>query len=131
MVISPGSPNGSGIRARTIDGSSADAVATSELPAGEAAGRLPRPAITAMAAAAIRATATAASSQRPRGTWRVELGVLADVIHCSRFLGSRSREQPPGPVRVLGCGRALARVSRPIGSAPSDVLRMSRRPQPE
>ena len=67
MVTPPGWPNGSGIRARTVDGSSAGAAAVPGLPAGAAAGRLPRPVITTRTAAAIRATATATSSQRPRG----------------------------------------------------------------
>src|ERR1700683_2317416 len=54
MGTSRGWPNGSGIRARTVDGSSAGAAAVPGLPAGEAAGRLPRPVITGVAAAAGR-----------------------------------------------------------------------------
>src|SRR5437764_11169663 len=68
IVMPPGSPNGTGIRVVTVDGSSAgDAAAPGPAP-GAAAGPLPRPVITARTAAAIRATVTATSSQRPRET---------------------------------------------------------------
>ena len=118
MVMPPGWPNGSGIRARTVDGSSAGAAAAPGPPAGAAAGRLPRPVITARAAAAIRATATATSSQRPRGKRTFSFGSWL-ISSMSPTCSGRGR----GPLTSQG---VQARAC-----PPSDVLRMSWRPRPE
>ena len=115
-VMPPGWPNGAGIRVRTVDGSSAGAAAAPGPVAGAAAGPLPRPVIAARTAAAIRATATATSSQRPQGKPAFSFG--------SWPISSMSPH--PFQLRPLTCQGVRAGWSRP-----SAVLRMSWRPQPE
>ena len=118
MVMPPGWPNGTGIRARTVAGSSAGAAAAPGPAAGAAAGPLPRPVITARTAAAIRATATATSSQRPRAKRTFSFGSWP-ISSMSPTCSGRGR----GPL-----------TSQDVQASPcppSDVLRMSWRPRPE
>src|ERR1700761_2800897 len=95
----PGWPNGTGIRARTVDGSSAGVAATPGPAVGAAAGRLPRPVITARTAAAIRATATATSSRRPRGKPRFSFGSwpISSISPCSVPAATAHLPGCPGP----------------------------------
>ena len=143
MVMSPGWPNGSRTHVRTVDGSSAE---TSRR-AGPGRGSGGRPAAPAGhhygGCRGDQGHRHRNIEPPPAEKAEAQLGVLADLVHVFGLLRPQPREpkarrqeqqmswRPSGLLPGSRPRSLTGRVPGPARSAPSDVLRMSWRLQPE